>query len=79
MLFFSISYMKTISDHSGLKFPLNPTNIPHWNNAQYHDVHHSPTGLKLNYSQPYFTFWDKIYGCFKDPLDGVEMPAKKEL
>jgi sphinganine C4-monooxygenase len=79
MLFWSLSYFKTVSDHSGFKFPVNPTNIRGCNNAEYHDVHHNPKGIHYNFSQPYFTFWDQIYGSFKDPHDGVPLPEKKQL
>lgn len=77
MAFWSVSYAKTVSDHSNYRFPVNPTNLPGINNAEYHDVHHSPTGLRHNFSQPYFTFWDQVYGSYKDPLDGAALPAKK--
>jgi sphinganine C4-monooxygenase len=78
MMFWSTCYFKTVSDHSGLKFPLNPTNLPGINNAQYHDVHHSPTGLNLNYEQPWFCVWDRIMGSYKDPQDGIHLPSRKE-
>lgn len=79
MLFWSLSYMKTVSDHSSLKFPFNPFNLPGLNNAEYHDVHHNPRGFTLNYSQPYFTHWDQLLGSYKNPADGVPLPSKKQL
>lgn len=78
MCFWSLSYFKTVSDHTGLKFPFNPTNLPGWNNAEYHDIHHSPTGLQYNYAQPYFTFWDRVMGSYKNPLDGQALPGRKD-
>lgn len=39
------------------------------NNALYHDVHHDPRGFRKNYSQPFFTFWDKIMGTYMDPAE----------
>lgn len=27
-----------------------------------HDIHHQPYGIKTNFSQPYFTFWDTLLG-----------------
>jgi sphinganine C4-monooxygenase len=77
MAFWSASYIKVVSDHSGYRFPINLTNLPGINNAEYHDVHHSPTGLRHNYAQPWFTHWDQIYGCSKDPRDGKDLPGKK--
>ena len=79
MFFWSLSYIKVVSDHSGFLFPINCFNWRGWNGAQYHDVHHSPTGILVNYSQPWFTYWDRVYGCHKDPNDGVALPAKKCL
>ena len=77
MFFWSISYIKVVSDHSGFKFPVNPTNLPGLNNAEYHDVHHSPIGVRHNFAQPWFTVWDRIYGCYQDPLDKAALPFKK--
>lgn len=79
MWFWSISYIKVVSDHSNFKFPVNPFNWKGWNNAQYHDVHHSARGLRLNYCQPWFTYWDRIYGCYHDPLSKEPLPIKKSL
>jgi sphinganine C4-monooxygenase len=79
MFFWSISYIKVVSDHSGYRFPVNLTNLPGINNAEYHDVHHSPTGIRHNFSQPWFTYWDVFYGCSKDPLDGQSLPGKKAV
>jgi sphinganine C4-monooxygenase len=51
------------------------------NNALYHDVHHDPRGFRKNYSQPFFTFWDKLLGTYMDPAEihnGRFSPAKGE-
>jgi sphinganine C4-monooxygenase len=32
------------------------------NNAGYHDIHHQSWGIKTNFSQPFFTFWDGFLG-----------------
>lgn len=60
--FFSGSTIKTVLDHSGYEFPWDPL---HWifpNNAAYHDIHHQSWGIKTNFSQPFFIFWDRICG-----------------
>ncbi|KAJ4359882.1 Sphingolipid C4-hydroxylase sur2 [Didymosphaeria variabile] len=60
--FFSGSTIKTVLDHSGYAFPYDPL---HWifpNNAAYHDIHHQSWGIKTNFSQPFFTHWDRIGG-----------------
>lgn len=60
--FFSGSTMKTVLDHSGYEFPYDPL---HWifpNNAAYHDIHHQSWGIKTNFSQPFFVFWDRVGG-----------------
>lgn len=76
MLFWSVCYFKTVSDHSGFRFPVNPVNLPGCNSAEYHDVHHAPAGIRVNFSQPFFTFWDRVYGCCQPPETAP--PAKKE-
>eukprot|EP01097_Dermamoeba_algensis_P000274 TRINITY_DN1102_c0_g1_i1.p1 TRINITY_DN1102_c0_g1~~TRINITY_DN1102_c0_g1_i1.p1 ORF type:complete len:142 (-),score=41.30 TRINITY_DN1102_c0_g1_i1:126-551(-) len=63
MFFFSFSTMKTVDDHSGYSFPWDPFQI-FSNNAAYHDIHHQPKGIKSNFSQPYFTFWDRLLGTY---------------
>jgi sphinganine C4-monooxygenase len=30
------------------------------NNTAYHDIHHQLQGTKYNYSQPFFSIWDRI-------------------
>ena len=60
--FFSGSTIKTVLDHSGYEFPWDPI---HWifpNNAAYHDIHHQSWGIKTNFSQPFFVFWDRLGG-----------------
>ncbi|KAF1976228.1 sphinganine hydroxylase-like protein Sur2 [Bimuria novae-zelandiae CBS 107.79] len=60
--FFSISTIKTVLDHSGYDFPWDPV---HWifpNNAAYHDIHHQSWGIKSNFSQPFFIWWDRMLG-----------------
>lgn len=60
--FFTGSTIKTVLDHSGYDFPWDPLRFIFPNNAAYHDIHHQSWGIKTNFSQPYFVFWDKIGG-----------------
>jgi sphinganine C4-monooxygenase len=67
--FFAFSTIKTVVDHSNYRFPLNPLHDVFPNSAAYHDVHHDIRGIKKNFSQPFFTFWDVICGTYLDPAD----------
>jgi sphinganine C4-monooxygenase len=62
LLFFVGSTMKTVDDHCGYKLPWDPLQHITSNNAAYHDIHHQSWGIKHNFSQPFFTFWDKLLG-----------------
>ncbi|KAB5570752.1 fatty acid hydroxylase superfamily-domain-containing protein [Coniochaeta sp. 2T2.1] len=59
MWFFVGSMMKTVDDHCGYKLPWDPLQHITSNNAAYHDIHHQSWGIKYNFSQPFFTFWDR--------------------
>uniref|UniRef100_A0A7S0RXB2 Fatty acid hydroxylase domain-containing protein n=1 Tax=Chlamydomonas leiostraca TaxID=1034604 RepID=A0A7S0RXB2_9CHLO len=67
--FFAFSTIKTVVDHSNYRFPLNPLHDLFPNSAAYHDVHHDIRGIKKNFSQPFFTFWDVLCGTYLDPTD----------
>ena len=60
--FFTCSTIKTVDDHCGYAFPWDPLQHLTSNNAGYHDVHHQSWGIKTNFSQPFFTFWDRVLG-----------------
>jgi len=60
--FFTGSTIKTVDDHSGYALPWDPLQRLTSNNAGYHDVHHQSWGIKTNFSQPFFTFWDRLLG-----------------
>lgn len=60
MWFFTCSTIKTVDDHCGYAFPWDPIQHVTSNNAAYHDIHHQSWGIKTNFSQPFFTFWDKL-------------------
>lgn len=62
MWYFTFSTIKTVDDHCGYAFPWDPLQRLTGNNAAYHDVHHQSWGIKNNFSQPFFTFWDRFMG-----------------
>lgn len=62
MWFFTCSTIKTIDDHCGYALPWDPLQHLTSNNASYHDIHHQSWGIKTNFSQPFFTFWDRFMG-----------------
>jgi len=59
-VFFSLATLKTVDDHSGYNWPWDPFHILFSNNAAYHDLHHYGVGKMYNFSQPFYTFWDKL-------------------
>lgn len=62
MVFFAGSTIKTVDDHCGYALPWDPLQFITSNNAAYHDIHHQSWGIKTNFSQPFFTFWDRFLG-----------------
>ncbi|KLJ11239.1 C4-hydroxylase [Blastomyces silverae] len=58
--FFTCSTIKTVDDHCGYAFPFDPLQHLTSNNAAYHDIHHQSWGIKTNFSQPFFTIWDRF-------------------
>ncbi|KAI1104229.1 fatty acid hydroxylase superfamily-domain-containing protein [Jackrogersella minutella] len=62
IFFFVMSSIKTVDDHCGYALPWDPLQHITSNNAAYHDIHHQSWGIKTNFSQPFFTFWDKLLG-----------------
>lgn len=62
LVFFTCATIKTVDDHCGYAFPWDPLQHITSNNAAYHDVHHQSWGIKTNFSQPFFTFWDRVLG-----------------
>ncbi|KOS16625.1 Sphingolipid C4-hydroxylase SUR2 [Escovopsis weberi] len=68
IFFFTFSTIKTVDDHCGYAFPWDPLQLVTSNNAAYHDIHHQTWGVKANFSQPFFTFWDTLLGTkYKGP------------
>jgi len=78
VIFFAVSAAKTVDDHCGYKLPWDPFQHVSGNNAAYHDIHHQSWGIKTNFSQPYFTFWDSFMGTMwqGDIKDKYERQAK---
>src|SRR4051812_15084525 len=62
LLFFVFSTVKTVDDHCGYALPWDPMQHITSNNAAYHDIHHQSWGIKTNFSQPFFTIWDRWLG-----------------
>ena len=62
MWLFTGSTFKTVDDHCGYALPFDPLQRLFSNNAGYHDVHHQTWGIKTNFSQPFFVFWDRVMG-----------------
>lgn len=58
---YTLATMKTVDDHCGFVLPWDPFQWVFPNNAVYHDIHHQEWGLKYNFAQPFFTFWDAIF------------------
>ncbi|VDC08014.1 unnamed protein product [Peniophora sp. CBMAI 1063] len=61
-LFFCFATCKTMDDHCGYTFPLDPLQWLSGNTADYHDIHHQIIGIKSNFSQPFFVHWDVLLG-----------------
>ncbi|PKC08299.1 hypothetical protein RhiirA5_358125 [Rhizophagus irregularis] len=64
MIFFGFATFKTVDDHCGYDLPFNPVQKIFGNNSAYHDIHHQSYGIKMNFSQPFFTIWDRILGTY---------------
>lgn len=60
LVLYTFATMKTVDDHCGYRLPFDPFQVIFPNNALYHDIHHQNWGFKSNYSQPFFTFWDRL-------------------
>lgn len=58
---FTFATLKTVDDHCGYRLPFDLFQVMFPNNSLYHDIHHQSWGIKNNFSQPFFTFWDKLF------------------
>ncbi|KAI4131400.1 MAG: hypothetical protein LQ338_001227 [Usnochroma carphineum] len=81
MWFFTFSTIKTVDDHSGFRLPWDPLQFLTDNNAYYHDIHHQSWGMKSNFSQPFTSSWDRLFGTIwkesKDETDARYERGKK--
>ncbi|KAK4434147.1 Very-long-chain aldehyde decarbonylase GL1-9 [Sesamum alatum] len=84
VFFFCFAVIKTVDDHCGLWLPGNIFHLLFQNNTAYHDIHHQLQGTKFNYSQPFFSIWDRLLGTYvpytlvKRPEGGFEARLKKD-
>lgn len=60
IILYTFATLKTVDDHCGYKLPWDIFQIIFPNNSVYHDIHHQIWGIKNNFSQPFFTFWDSL-------------------
>ncbi|KAM2407193.1 hypothetical protein ACFX1X_026408 [Malus domestica] len=72
IFFFSLATVKAVDDHCGMWIPWHPFHLVFRNNSHYHTIHHSLHGTKHNYSQPFFVFWDRIFGTYYVPRGDEE-------
>ncbi|KAL0096167.1 fatty acid hydroxylase superfamily-domain-containing protein [Phycomyces blakesleeanus] len=77
MVFYTFSNLKTIGDHCGYSFPWDPLTVCFGNNVIYHDIHHQPYGIKKNFSQPFFTIWDRVFGTEFTEKDAQALAKRK--
>ncbi|KAJ3152064.1 hypothetical protein HK101_001847, partial [Irineochytrium annulatum] len=61
-LFYVLATLKTVEDHCGYHIPLSPFRLFFPNDAAFHDTHHWGRGRMYNFSQPFYTFWDRLCG-----------------
>ncbi|CAO3645610.1 unnamed protein product [Cunninghamella echinulata] len=79
MFFFTFATLKTVDDHCGYLIPWDPLQFFFNNNVKYHDIHHQPYGIKSNFSQPFFTFWDKVLNTEMPVQTREKVPGSDKL
>jgi sphinganine C4-monooxygenase len=84
MWFFTGSTIKTVLDHGGYAFPWDPVHLIFPNNAAYHDIHHQSWGIKTNFSQPFFTYLDRMGGTMytgdvQEKYERARLTAQKKM
>ena len=79
MLLYTGSTLKTVDDHCGYALPWDPFQHISSNNAAYHDIHHQSWGIKTNFSQPFFTFWDQLLNTRWNGGDVTQRYARAKL
>lgn len=60
LVMYTLATLKTVDDHCGYALPWDLYRWVFPNNLIYHDIHHQMWGIKTNFSQPFFCFWDKV-------------------
>lgn len=74
---FTFSTLKTVDDHCGYSLPFDPFQTLFPNNSIYHDIHHQQFGIKTNFSQPFFIFWDVLFNTRYHDLDNYKEKQKR--
>ncbi|KAF8501956.1 fatty acid hydroxylase superfamily-domain-containing protein [Hysterangium stoloniferum] len=74
LVLYAIATYKGIEDHCGYQFPWHPLRFLTSNDSEFHEIHHQVAGLKSNFSQPLFTFWDRALGTY---MTMEQLEAKK--
>lgn len=77
LILFTFSTLKTVDDHCGYALPFDPFQLIFPNNSIYHDIHHQQFGIKTNFSQPFFTFWDVLFNTRYADLDKYKEHQRK--
>ena len=86
IVLYTFATMKTVDDHCGYRLPFDLFQILFPNNSVYHDIHHQMWGIKSNFSQPFFTFWDifsntqyKFVNEYKELQNHITLTKYKEF
>lgn len=77
IVLYTFSTLKTVDDHCGYALPFDPFQKLFPNNSIYHDIHHQQFGIKTNFSQPFFTFWDVLNNTRYHELDSYKEKQKQ--
>lgn len=77
LFLYTFSTLKTVDDHCGYSLPWDIFQKMFPNNSIYHDIHHQMFGIKYNFSQPFFTFWDKLFGSTYHGIDAYKEEQKR--
>lgn len=83
---YTFATLKTVDDHCGYRLPFDLFQIIFPNNSIYHDIHHQNWGIKNNFSQPFFTIWDRWFGTqykfvneYRDLQEHITLSKYKEF
>lgn len=74
---YTFSTLKTVDDHCGYSLPWDFFQHLFPNNSIYHDIHHQLFGIKYNFSQPFFVFWDTWFGTTYHGIDQYRQKQKE--